>query len=238
MPQVLTTNATILCPHLGAGISTPTDPKWLVNGGPVLLENDPGVLTCPFIPYPCIGYTLQSMGLNSTTVDGRKVILVTDFQQSVTGLPLTLQEFHTTIDDSTPAPVPAGGSGPPLPPQLADIGKPVVTGTPPSLAFAIATSTPPTAATTFTLASDHPLRWMLTLINEPLKYHLDITSGVPPGLTVSPAGGVWLAGPLTVTVTLTAAYMASLTAGTHHFFMTGISQRGLSQFFEVKLVVS
>lgn len=238
MPQVLTTNAAIFCPHMGRGTSAPTDPKWSVNAGIVLLENDPGVLACPFIPLPCIGYTLRSMGLNATRVDSRKVILVTDFQQSVTGLPLTLQEFHTTIDDSTPTPIPSGASAPPLPPQLLDVNPPVVTGSPPALVYSIASAVPPTSAVVFTLASPHPLRWMLTLINEPLKSHTDLTHGLPPALTVAPAGGAWSTNPLTVTMTMTGPFMASLTAGTHHFFMTGISQRGLSRYLDVRLVVS
>ena len=55
MPQVLTTNALILCPHGGKGVTAPTDPKWSVNGGTVALEGDPGVITCPFLPLPCVG---------------------------------------------------------------------------------------------------------------------------------------------------------------------------------------
>ena len=47
MPQVLTTNAVIVCPHGGLGTSLPTDPKWSVNGGIVLLEGDTGTLACP-----------------------------------------------------------------------------------------------------------------------------------------------------------------------------------------------
>jgi len=83
MPQVLTTNAMILCPHGGKGTSVPTDPKWTVNGGVVLLDGDAGTLTCPFI-LPCVGYPLRSMGLNATVIDGRKVMLVTDFTPSIT----------------------------------------------------------------------------------------------------------------------------------------------------------
>src|SRR5947209_20331276 len=112
MPQVLTTNALILCPHLGQGTSVPSDPKWSVNGGTVLLENEIGALSCPFIPFPCVGYQLHSMGLNATQIDGRQVILTTDFNLTFTGLPLTMTDFHTTIDDSSPAPIPPGGSAP------------------------------------------------------------------------------------------------------------------------------
>src|SRR5215204_4671542 len=139
MPQVLTTNAIITCPHGGLGTTTPTDPKWTVNGGFVVLENDPGVLACPFI-YPCVGYQLKSMGLNATQIDGRKVILATDFNQSITGLPLLMVETHQTFDDSTPGPIPAGGTAPPLSPALADAITPVVTVAPPVLAFNSTTS--------------------------------------------------------------------------------------------------
>src|ERR1700761_2036862 len=104
MPLVLTTNAVVMCPHVGPGTTTPLTPIWTVNSGFVTAEGDTGVLACPFILCPCVGYTLKSMNLNATQIEGRQVILVTDFQQSFTGLPLTIQDFHTTSDDSTPAP--------------------------------------------------------------------------------------------------------------------------------------
>src|SRR5690349_1532670 len=113
MPQVMTTNAIVLCPHGGQGVTTPTAPLWSVNGGFVVREGDSGVLSCPFLT-PCIGYTLRSMGLNSTKIGGVSAIMVTDFNQSFTGLPLTITETHTTIDNSTPAPLPPGGAAPPL----------------------------------------------------------------------------------------------------------------------------
>ena len=72
MPQVLTTNALIVCPHGGLGVTTPSHPKWSINGGMVAVQGDVGVLTCPFLPLPCAGYQLQSMGLNSTQIDGRQ----------------------------------------------------------------------------------------------------------------------------------------------------------------------
>src|SRR5690348_8195629 len=72
MPQILTTNAIITCPHGGKGTTIPTVPKWRINGGFVSVEGDTGSLACPFLIYPCIGYTLQSMGLNATTMDQRK----------------------------------------------------------------------------------------------------------------------------------------------------------------------
>jgi hypothetical protein len=238
MPQVLTTNALILCPHGGKGTSVPTDPKWSVNGGIVLLEGDTGTLACPFLTYPCIGYQLRSMGLNATRIDGRKVMLVTDFNETVTGLPLIMTEFHTTIDNSTPAPIPAGQSAPPLSPELTDMVAPMVTVAPSALAFNTASNSPATATATFTLASTHPLQWLLTLINEPQKSHTDVTKGLPPGLTVAPAGGGWDMSPLTITITMNAVFMAALTPGKHHFYMTGVSQRGLSGYAELILTVT
>jgi hypothetical protein len=174
VPQILTTNAVILCPHLGKGTSTPTNPKWSVNGGVVLVENDAGVLACPFLAYPCIGYQLRSMGLNATQIDGRKVMLTTDFNQTLTGLPLTMIETHQMIDNSTTAPIPPGQAAPPLSPELADVVKPVVSGVPPILAFNSATMQPVTLSAAFTLVSAHPLKWILTLINESLKTNVDL----------------------------------------------------------------
>lgn len=238
MPQILTTNAIILCPHGGKGTTAPSDPKWTINGGYVSLENDVGVLACPFVPLPCIGYRLQSMGLNATQIDGRKVILVTDFNQTFTGLPLLMTETHTTIDNSTPAPIPPRQSAPPLSPALADTVQPVVVAVPPALAFNSTTMQPVSLAAAFTLTSDFPSQWILTLINEPAKYNLDVTNGVPPGLVVVPPGGDWSTPVLTVSVTLTAVFMAALGIGLHHFFMTGVSRRGLSGYAEMILTVT
>jgi hypothetical protein len=225
MPLVVTTNALILCPHGGVGTTIPLSPKWTVNGGFVTANGDSGTLTCVFIP-PCVGYTLKSMGLNATTIDGRNVILVTDFNQSFTGLPLTIQDFHTTSDDSTPAPVPTGESAPAPSPAMADLASPVVAAVPPTAAFSIST-TPVPVVFNFTLTSEHPLKWMLTLINESQGTHLDLTNGAP-GATVTPSGGSWTSPTLSVTVTMTPAFVAALTPGTTQLYLTGISQRGLS----------
>lgn len=238
MPKVLTTNAQILCPHLGVGTSSPSDPKWTINGGTVLLENDTGTLSCPFFQLPCVGYQLKSMGLNATLVDGRRVILDTDFNQTFTRLPLRIQEFHQTIDNSTIAPIPPGQQAPPLPPELADTVKPVVTTAPPKLAFDLTTKLPPSLITTFRLFSDHPLEWILTLINEPDGSHSDITNGLPPLVVVAPPGGSWHTPPLIVTVSMTTAYLAGLKPGKYHFFLTAVNRRGLSNYDEAVLTVS
>lgn len=248
MPQVLTTNALVLCPHGGKGTSIPTAPLWTVNNGPVLVEGDAGTLACPFVLCPCVGYTLKSMGLNATTVNGRKVILATDFNQTITGLPLIITEFHQTFDNTTPAPLPdipagaeTGGGGPvikdatPLSPAMADTTKPVVIAAPPALAFNSVTMMPPALVVTFTLTMTYPLKWILTMINGVTKMSLNVTNGLPPGLIVAPPGG--LPSPVVV-MTLTAPFMAALGPGMHYFYMTGVSQRGLTNFAQAVLTVT
>jgi hypothetical protein len=203
----------------------------------VLLENDPGTLACPFLQVPCGGYQLRSMGLNATTVDGRRVILATDFNQSATGLPLTMVETHQTFDDSSPAPLPVGGHAGPPPPELADTSPPIIAALPPILAFSTTTPTPALAAS-FSLSASHPWRRVLTLLNGSLKTSADLTENQPPGLTVLPSGGTWDTPQLTVTLLLTAAFMTALGVGEHHLFMTGISRRGLPGFANLQLTVS
>ena len=236
MPQVLTTNATIVCPHGGIGSTVPAIPKWQINGGYVAVEGDAGKLSCPFGLFPCTGYVLSSMGLNASEIDGRKVILVTDFNQSLTGLPLVMTEFHQTFDESTPAPIPAGQPAPLPSDEMADLSKPVVTPPLQIFPFSISTTATPVIAT-FNLSAAHPLRWMLTLINTTVKTHSDLTHGAP-GATVVPPNGRWDTPSLTVTVTLTPAFVAALTVGTHYLFLTAISRRGLSDHGEVQIGVS
>jgi hypothetical protein len=236
MPQVLTTNAQILCPHGGIGTSIPTDPKWSVNGGIVLLENDTGTLSCPFI-YPCRDYLLRSMGLNALKVGDRKVILVTDFNKTLTGLPLRMTEFHQTMDDSTPAPIPAGQQAPPLSPALLDAIAPVVTAATPAAAYTLA-APPVPLVVTFTLFSNFPGLWRLTLISETPGSDSDLTNGDPLGAVAAPSGGNWNTPNLTVNLTLTKAYMTDLGLGRHHLYMTGVNQRGLSNYAETLLIVS
>ena len=109
MPQLMTTNALVFCPHGGKGTSIPSSLKWSIQGGFVLREGDSGVLSCVAVP-PCTSYVLKSMHLNATMIDGVPAVLVTDFNQTLTGLPLTIVETHTTLDNSTPAPVPSTAS--------------------------------------------------------------------------------------------------------------------------------
>jgi len=239
MPQVLTTNAIVTCPHGGLGTTRPATPIWQAQGGLVAGEGDVGVLSCVFI-VPCVGYTLRSMGLNATTMAGRKVILTTDFQQSITGLPLSIVETHMTFDNSTPVPLPAGAASGTIAPELLEVAPPMVAVVPPVAALTSAPPPPkpPTATLTFTLAAPFPLGWMLTLINRVAKTHLDVTNGVPPGLIVAPPGGAWTASTLTVTVTITAAFAVAQGVGTHEFYMTGVTKRGVSAYTSAQLVVS
>jgi hypothetical protein len=236
MPQVLTTNATIFCPHGGKGTTMPSAPKWQINGGYVAVEGDMGVLACLFAPLPCVGYQLRSMGLNATQIDGRKVILVTDFNQSFTGLPLVMTEFHQTFDESTPAPIPTGQPPPPPTAEMADLVRPIVLPPLQIVPFSISTTTVPVVVA-FNLTAAHPLQWMLTLINTTLQYHLDLTNGAP-GATVAPSGGQWDTPSLAVSVTMTPPFVQALAVGTHHLFLTGVSRRGLSGHAEAKVEVS
>ncbi len=247
MPKVLTTNASIRCPHGQPGVSKLLNlkPKWSINGGDVLCEGDSGTFpTClpPVTPVPCVGYTLQSMGLNATYIDGRRVMLVTDFNTTFTGLPLVMNELHSTYDDSTPVPIPAGQPAPPLSPELADMLAPEVTVTPQTLTFSKSSNTPQNVTAKFDLRSKHPLQWILTLIMEKEKKHVDLTNGppsiLPPGMTVTPTHGTWLVSPLQVTMTMNAAFMKTLTPnGDYRFFMTGVSRRGLSAYAKPELVL-
>ncbi|HYT56329.1 MAG TPA: hypothetical protein VEQ38_16610 [Verrucomicrobiae bacterium] len=236
MPHVLTTNAAIFCPHGGKGTTTPGVPKWQINGGYVAVEGDTGVLSCSFALLPCVGYQLRSMGLNATQIDGRKVILATDFNQSFTGLPLVMTEFHQTFDESTPVPIPTGQPPPQPTEEMADLSRPVVAPPLQTIPFSISTTPVPVVAT-FNLTAAHPLQWMLTLINTTLKYHLDLTNGAP-GATVAPSGGQWNTPSLTVTVTMTPPFVQALAVGTHHLFLTGISRRGLSDYAKAIVEVS
>jgi hypothetical protein len=248
MPKVLTTNAQILCPHGGIGTSIPSDPqpKWFIdngiNNGAVLVENDTGIIKgCILLQVPCSSYVLKSMKLNATEVDGRRVILDTDFNQTNTELPLRIQESHQTFDNSTVAPLPPGQTSQTLPPELIYFVKPIVQAVtlPSPLAFVIATNTPTQAVVTFTLTSDHPLKWTLTLISDTkLKpKHVDLTHGES-GLSLVPVGGSWDTPILVVTMTMSNTYMAALPMGTHDFFMTGVSQRGLFGSAKIELTVS
>ena len=237
MPKVLTTTAKITCPHGGIGTTTPATPLVDASGGIVTAEGDVGVLTCVSVP-PCAGYTLVSMGLNASTIAERRVILSTDFQKSFTGIPLSIVETTTVVDDSSPGPLPAGATEPEASPAMLDVAPPVVLAVPPVVPFVTTTMLPPTALITFTLSAAYPLSWNLRLLNQILGLSIDATNGLPSGLAVVPAGGDWPSPSLTVTATLSAAFMASLTPGTHSLYMTGVTQRGISAFGVASLAVS
>ena len=180
MPKLLTERATILCPHGGQGTSIPSAPYLTVQGASVLVEGDTGTIAgCPFIQVPCVSYTLRSMGLNATTIMGKKAILATDVQQTNTGLPLIIVETLFAEDASTPAPLPPGASSGDIPPELEDTSEPTVLALPPALAFNSVTMLPPTVVATFTAYHAHPLSWELRLLNTVAKTDVDLTSGLP-----------------------------------------------------------
>jgi hypothetical protein len=239
MPQVVTTNAQILCAHSSLAVKNPPlAPLCTIDGGTVLVEGDSGsFLNCPS-PVQCVGYALQSMGLNATRIAAQKVILVTDFNLSASGLPITMIETHHVLDQTTPAPIPDGQSAPPLPPAMTDLVKPVVTSSLTNLAFKKTTMMPPFVVVTFTLTSAHPLLRRLRQLDEPEGLTNDRTDSQPAGMTLSPSGGDWTVSPLTVTLTMTATFMKTLLPGFHRFFLTAVSQRGLSSFAEVLLTVN
>jgi hypothetical protein len=238
MPQVLTTNAKIVCPHTGEGTTLNTSTHWSINGGYVALDGDTGTLSCTFIP-PCASYVLQSMGLNAVQMDGRKVMLVTDFIKSITGLPLVVTEIHKVLDDSTPAPLPVGQPAPPLPPAMADTTTPVVEITVPPLDFSLSITPPVPVTATFTMSATYPLQWILTLIHEPAPGgNEDLTGGLPGKAIVSPSGGSWDSPSLTINVTLLGPYVATFSTGKHDLYLTGISQRGLSAYARASFQVT
>ena len=241
MPRILTTKATVTCVHgsPGTSIAGPTTGFWNIDGGLVLVENDTGVI----VPKPplcwCKAYTLQSMGLNATNIAGRRVILETDFNLSDVGVPLLFLQSHPVMDNSTPTPLPPLGPIPPLPPAMLDTVKPVVTPSVADSAFS-KTSGPPTLSVDFTLASAFPLRWILTRVGKSpsLSDHEDLIKSKPPGATLSPSDGGWNTPSLTVTLKMLATYMTTLKETDHHFYMTGVSQRGLTGTGEFKLKVT
>jgi hypothetical protein len=179
------------------------------------------------------------MGLNSTFVTGKRVILVTDFNQSISGLPITMIETHPVIDETTPVGIPDGQPAPPLPPEMTDLTKPTVTTSLPAFIFTISTLTPPSVLITFTLTSEHPLLWRLTQIDEPgpIPASHDLTNSQLPELSVNPPGGVWNVPLLKVDLTMTSDFMKTLLPGIHRFFMTAVTQRGISNFVSSELTV-
>jgi hypothetical protein len=236
MPQILTTSAQIFCPHSGKGTTTPSAPKWQISSGFVTVENDVGVLSCPFSPLPCGGYQLASMGLNASQIDGRKVILVTDFNQTFTGLPLLITESHHVVDDSTPAAIRPGQSAPPLSPELADAVPPVVAPPFQTLPWVSSPASPPLVVT-FALTTTFPLLWVLKLISTPTKQKFDLTNGIPSQVQVAPAGGAWPGPSFIVTVTLSPTFLAGLGIGPQDMYMTAVSKRGLSTYGQATITV-
>ena len=97
---------------------------------------------------------------------------------------------------------------------------------------------PSPVTATFSLSAAFPMQWQLTRICTTFPgAHEDLTAGFPPNAVVAPPGGQWTTPVLTVTLTMSPSYLVSIQAGDHHFFMTGVNQRGLSSHAELVLKV-
>lgn len=238
MPQLLTTNAQIRCLHGGTGtVPAPSAPLMVVSGGTVLVDGDAGVIAgCLQSAMPCTTFVLRSMNYNSTVINSRRAILVTDFQRTTTFLPLLMVETHAGIDNSTPASTPPGQDAPPLPPAMLDVTPPVVVVVPPVGAFSRVTQTPPAVVFSFTISSPFPRQWTLTHLTTGLS--LDVTNGAIPGPIVLPAGGSWNSVVQVITVTLNTAYLNSLALGEHRYYLTAVSERGIPVAMAATLTVA
>lgn len=246
MPKVWTTNAQVSCPHGGGGTSQAIPPRRAtISGGEILLDGDQGVFDrppCPNTP-PCAGYALHSMGLNATSIQGRSVMLVSDFTQTFAGFPVAVVESHVVDDKTLPGTPPASGAV--IPPEMQESDRPTVVCVPPTLPFSIATfgstSQPAALPFAFALSSPHPLKWMLWQVGPPAT-QLDVTAGLPSQVTVLAVGaspdGSWSSPSATVSVTITGTYAATLAPGNHEFVLTAVNRRGFSAFDKGALVVS
>jgi hypothetical protein len=236
----------VRCPHGGGGRSIPIPPRLAtIDGGEILLEGDQGVFDtppCVNVP-PCAGYALVSMGLNATTIQGRAVMLVSDFVQTYTGFPLTKVETHVVDDKTLPSTPPESGAV--IPPELKEDDQPAVQAAPPTFPFSISsfgtTSQPAVVPFTFVLSSQYPLRWMLWHVGPP-AVQLDVTAGIPGQVTVVPGGaspdGTWSSPSATVVVTIMGTYLAAQAPGKHQFVLTAINKRGFSAFAQAEVTVS
>jgi hypothetical protein len=178
------------------------------------------------------------MGLNATKLRQRKVILVTDVQQTFTSLPITITENHKTFDDSTPAGLPTDGSAPTIAPELLDLVRPLVVALPTALGFSLTYQTPSPVPIVFTSFTAFPLQWSLRLVDETNGVSTDATNGLPTGLGVASSSGNWTAPNLTVTVTTTVAFLNSLGAGLFRLYLTAVSRRGLSGYATALITVT
>jgi hypothetical protein len=239
MPNILTTNAQVFCPHGGRGTSIPTDLRWTINGGTVLLDGDQGgIAGCLLLVAPCVKYDLRSMRLNATSVGGRPVMLTTDLVLTNTGFPVVMVETHQVIDNSVPAPIPVGQPAPALPPELGELDKPTVVAVPSS---AVMSMTGPELfkIVTFTLGSRFPKGWLLTFARKkppgvPLAPVEDWTAGVSGRVNVTPSGGTWDEVALTVVVKILRSLFLSLVDNDENYLtLTGFNQRGLAGYAQV-----
>ena len=186
---------------------------------------------------PCAGLHAEIDGPQLHEDQRQKVILVRDLNTGITGLPLTMVDHHNVFDDSTTAAIAAGQNAPPITPAMADMAPPVVTVAPPAAAFNTTTQMPATIPLTFVITTAFPMQWSLVWISVPNISHQDLTNGIA-GAMPAPAGGSWSSGALTVVLTLSLPFLSALSPGLHYFYMTGVSQRGLTGIAQCVLTVS
>lgn len=237
MPLIMTQNALVKCSHGGTGINIPSQHKVFVKGIPVLIDGDRGVIPDCTFPLaggpPCASYELNSMKLNSAYIDGKNIMLVTDFIVSDTGFPLIITETHFVEDNTTPAPLKPGET-PMIPPFLLNVVKPVVSAVPPSFTFKKSAPAPTMFTFTFTLNSIFPLKWQLTKLNKQVHDDIqDFTSNIK----VTPKGGIWNSNVMRIRLNLEPTYMQTLIDGEHYFVMVGIDQRGNAGYTMATLVI-
>jgi len=235
MPLIMTRDASVKCPHGGTGINIPSQDKVFVNGIPVMVDGDRGTIQgCAFPPAgpPCISYDLNSMRLNSSYIDSKNIMLVTDYVISNTGFPLIITETHFVEDNTSTAPVEPGET-PRMPAFSLHLTKPIVSVVPSFGEFS-KSSPVPSLLFTFSLNSLFPLNWKLTKLNKQVFADIqDFTESA----SVTPRGGEWDANTMQIVLLLDGLYMQSLILGDHYFILVGIDQRGNAGSIKAKLSI-
>jgi hypothetical protein len=233
MPLIMTKNAIVNCPHGGTGQNVTSQNKYFVKSFPVLIDGDRGIIPpsdCKFPPAgpPCTSYELNSMKLNSTFIDGKNIMLVTDFVISNTGFPLILSETHFVEDNASLNP----GETPTIPSFLLNLIKPIVSAAPP---FAIFKKSAPTPLSfVFSVNSAFPFKWKLTKLS---NQEPDDTQDFTNSTMVTPGGGEWKTNTMSINLVLEPVYLQDLSIGKHHFVMAGIDERGNSDYATANLVI-
>ena len=244
MPLIMTKNAIVTCPHGGTGTNIPTQNKVFVKDSPVMVDGDSGSVLGCMLPLtmglPCKSYQLNSMKLNSTYIDGKNIMLITDYVLSDTGYPLIISETHFVEDNTTPAPL-KPGEEPSFPPFLLNLIKPQVQIAPPSsYKYSISgvsglSKPPPLTPFVFTLMSTFPLKWKLTELLQP-DVIKDLTDNNMVTIMMGgKKGGEWNDNILKANLKIPKTEILSI--GKYYFTMTAIDQRGNADYANAEIKV-